>query len=60
MGRSLKAKIKRAAHKVAKREEQLAVAKEKYGALVQEAVRKGKKLPEAKPANPLKNQKENE
>lgn len=53
MGRSLEARIKRAAHKVLRRERELQEANESYAKLVEEAYRKGIEVPRTALTNPL-------
>lgn len=53
MGRTLEARIKRAAQKVVRREQDLEVAEEKYQKLVAEAHQRGVEVPRTTLTNPL-------
>lgn len=53
MGRSLEARIKRAAHKVVRREQELDQAEQKYRDLLEEADRRGVSTPRTILTNPL-------
>ena len=53
MGRSLEARIKRAANKVARRERELDQAEQKYRDLLDEANRRGIRTPRTILTNPL-------
>lgn len=53
MGRTIEARIKRAAHKVLRLERELDVAEEKYRELVEEANRRGIDVPKTTLTNPL-------
>jgi hypothetical protein len=53
MGRSLEARIKRAAHKVVRRERELDQAEQKYRELLDEADRRGVPTPRTILTNPL-------
>lgn len=53
MGRTLEARIMRAAKKVLRRERELEVANEKYDALIEEAHRRGIEAPRTLLTNPF-------
>lgn len=53
MGRTLEARIKRAAHKVIRRERELDEAQKKYQELLDEAHGRGVKVPRTKLTNPF-------
>jgi N-dimethylarginine dimethylaminohydrolase len=53
MGRTLEARIKRAAHKVLRRERELGVAQEQYQELLEEARQHGVEVPRTALTNPL-------
>lgn len=53
MGRTLEARIKRAAHKVLRRERELDEAQKKYQELLDEAYQRGVDVPRTMLSNPL-------